>query len=141
MLGSPKSQNCTKNQGSSLSSHAEPAPKGRKSPGLLFQPYCGYLRKPFLFREFRMLCLKARGQDDRPTAPAQATFLLIPEALTKGSRVPGLSSCSPDPRQGVETRHKVSGRKGNISMALYNIILGVGRRCKPPKGCLPSPGK
>lgn len=57
--------------------------------------------------------MKARRCVAKPTAPGQATFLPIPRgsAYLK-HKVLGLSSCSPDPREEVETRHEVPGNKG-----------------------------
>lgn len=62
-----------------------------------------------------MVCLKARRQSDRPIAPAEAKFLLIPKGpaqekyRNKESQDP---APTPDPREGVQTRHKDPGSKG-----------------------------
>lgn len=99
----------------------------RKAQGFLFNPAVVKC-KALSLRGIQKVCLKAGGHGDSPIA--QATFSPSPEALPKRS-TKSQDSVAVPPREGVGTRHIISGRKGNVSVAIYNSISGEGRRCMP----------
>lgn len=76
-----------------------------KNPRLLFQAKWRSASANFLpLQRFQNGLSESKEQyDDKPIAPAQTTFLLIPRCLVQQKhRVLGFSACSADPKERVE---------------------------------------